>query len=413
MDAIVGKVDKLNGEVLISGSKNAALPIIIGSLLIKGRVKLSRVPKITDIENVVKIIKKLKIPIEFSNNEIIINNNKKLKKNLLLKEMELLRGTSYFWGVILNNKKKMKSYIPGGCKIGSRPFDLHFDFLKEFGFKTKVKKDKIYFKKVKRKRITEITFKKESLGATINLILYSVTNKNNIKIINPSLEPEVLDLINFLNKANANIQIVNKEIIIKGVKKLTSVEYEIMYDRIEAGSYLLLATCFKGSNIQVKNVNRIYLEKVLQVIEELGCQVEINDNSINVIREEDLNEIEVTADVYPGFPTDLQQILTIALLNKGGKVKDLIFPSRTSHTNELKKLNANIQIKENTMIINRSKLINNTLSGIDLRGTFSLIAASGFTDELTIIKNIDNLLRGYEDIEYKLKGVNFPIQIVK
>ena len=239
------------------------------------------------------------------------------------------------------------------------------------------------------------------------------TNKNNIKIINPSLEPEVLDLINFLNKANANIQIVNKEIIIKVVKKLTSVEYEIMYDRIEAGSYLLLATCFKGSNIQVKNVNHIYLEKVLQVIEELGCQVEINDNSINVIREVDLNEIEVTADTYPGFPTDLQQILTIVLLNNGGKVKDLIFPNRISHINELKKLNANIQIKENTMIINRNKLINNTLSGIDLRGTFSLIAASGFIDGLTIIKNIDNLLRGYEDIEYKLKGVNFPIQIVK
>lgn len=413
MDAVIGKVEKIFGEVNISGSKNAALPIIIGSLLIKGKTKIFNVPDIIDINNTIRIIKKLNVDIEFNNNTLIINNNNKIKKNLLFEEIELLRGSSYFWGVLLKDKRKLKSFIPGGCKIGNRPFDLHYDMFNKLGIKNQIEKNIIYFKKTKRKEIKEIIFSKESLGTTINLILYTVISKYNLKVINPSLEPEVLDLINFLNKAGANIKIIDKKIYLKGVKKLKETEYKVMFDRIEAGSYMLLASCFKNSILKINNINIKYLENILNVIHLLGIKIDISNDSVTIKREEKLNKLDIVINTYPSFPTDLQQILTVVLLNSGGKIKDLIFPNRTSHIEKLKQLNADINVIDNEIIINKSNLLNNEISGIDLRGTFGLIVACGMIKGNTKIINVDYVFRGYEKLEEKLQRINFPIQIVK
>ena len=414
MDVVVDKVDKLFGEVRISGSKNAALPIIISTLVVKGKTKLLNVPNIQDIQNTLKIMNRLGIKYEYENNELTIYNYKnKILKNLLFKEMELLRGSSYFWGALLNKRKRLKSLIPGGCKIGSRPFDIHYNTFKKLGINYYLKNDKVIYKKRKKHKPQIITFSKESFGATINTILYSVTGKKDILITNPSLEPEVLDFISYLNLSGASIRILNKQIKIQGVKKLSPIEYKIMFDRIEAGSYMLLSCCFKESNIIIKNINYKYIENIINVIEQLGCLINIENNKIMITRNDELNKLNLIVSTYPSFPTDLQQILCVVLLNTEGVIKDLIFPDRINHVKELKKIKADIIVINNEIVIKKSNLENNVLEGIDLRGTFGLILASGMVNGQTIIKNIDNVLRGYENIIEKLQSINFPIKIIK
>jgi UDP-N-acetylglucosamine 1-carboxyvinyltransferase len=176
---------------------------------------------------------------------------------------------------------------------------------------------------------------------------------------------------------------------------------------------MLLACCYKNSFLKINNINVNYMENVLNVINSLGVKIDINKDSVIIETKTELNKIDIIIETYPSFPTDLQQILTIVLLNCGGKIKDLIFPNRIAHVEQLRKINADIEVVDNEIIINKSNLLNNELNGIDLRGTFGLIVASGMLQGNTKVVNIDNVFRGYENLEHKLKNINFPIQLIQ
>lgn len=212
----------------------------------------------------------------------------------------------------------------------------------------------------------------------------------------------------------AKIKIINQQVTIEGVKKLYSTCYKTMFDRIEAGSYLLLGASFPNTKMTITNVNFKYLENIITVLEQIGVNVKKDTYKITIKTGDKINPINVSTDIYPGFPTDLQQILTVTLLNALGtsQIIDTIFPSRISHVEELKKLGADIKIVDEKIVVNNSKLIGAPILGIDLRGTFALIVASGMADGMTEIKNIDHVFRGYENLEYKLKKLNFKIEFI-
>ena len=409
MDVLVPKIKKIEGVITASGSKNAALPIIYSTILIKGKTILKRVPNIEDILVSIEILKEIGLNIKFEKNKLEIIN----EGNIINKAIEngkKLRGSIYLLGSLFHQFDTYRVYKPGGCKIGDRKLDLHKMGFEILGASFEETDQLIVISKIdKTPKKTDLKFDKVSVGATVNMILANVISNNEICIKNPSLEPEVLDLIKFLNKAGAKIS-YNKCIHIQGVKELKPIEYEIMFDRIEAGSYLLLAASYPNSNLLIRDINHIYLEEVIKVLRLMGHELHICNNSIQ-IKSNITKPVNVLIDVYPAFPTDLGQILCASLVScNGSKIQDIIFPNRINHIEEFRKLNINIKKNSDIIEINKNKLINNNLNGIDLRGTFALFIVAGMVEDVTRINGIDNIFRGYEDIFTKLRTINFDIQ---
>ena len=403
----------LKGTINISGSKNTTLPLIAASILTNEDVILNNVPFITDVINMMEIAIEAKGKLDYNKlNKRLRLNFKKISTNILSDKVASIRASYYFIGSILSRKGKIKIKQPGGCNFSVRPIDYHLEAFKQLGYKVTLKKGYILIKKrkIKNKRIS-IKLPKPSVGTTINILLNTVCSNKIVEIENYSHEPDVLSVIEMLNQMGSNILFKENKLVIYGVKKLFGTTYDIPFDRIEAGSYMILSSIIPKSKVILENVNPCKLEKVIEVLRKMNVRITYEQRKLIVESPNVLKPITIKTGEYPEFPTDLQQIILILLLKAQGKSKisDTIYPQRTSQIEELVSSGANIYIHNNDIVIDESILNINIATAKDLRGGFSLILLSALTKELTI-NNFEVIKRGYEDIEEKLKKLKIIIE---
>lgn len=406
------KTNKIEGEVKISGSKNAALPIIASTILFKNKVKLKNIPFITDVINMIKILKDIGCIVDYNYiEETLTIDSANINKTIKSKHINKLRASYYLMGALVSRQNTFELDYPGGCKFSKRPIDIHISSFKKLGIKIE-EQEKIKFTNTLIHNAT-INFPKISVGATINIILASVISDVLVILNNSSIEPEVMDLINFLNKAGSNIKVENRTITIKGVKNLNSISYTIMPDRIETGSYLLLASSIPNSDLTLTNIKEDDLQIVIETLKLMGNNITLFENIVTIKSPSKIQGINLSINEYPDFPTDLQPIICTTLLkaNKQSIIKDNIYPDRISHINELKKIGGDITIKNGNIIINPSNITKGKVMAHDLRCGFALVIAGVMSDEYVEIENFNHVLRGYSNIIEKLKSINIDIRV--
>lgn len=398
---------KLSGEVVISGSKNASLPIIISSLLFDDSVHFENVPKVRDIFTLINLIKVLGREVEFNEEKEIlkISNKNKNKYFAPYSIMRTMRAGVLVLAPLLAKFGKARVSLPGGCSIGARPVNLHLEALKKLGAKINVKNGYIDAIAPKGLSGSNIKFPSISVGATESIIIAAVLAKGVTKISNAAVEPEIIDLINFLNKCGADIKYNSKrKIIIKGVKFLYPVRYRIIPDRIEAATYAIAALITNGK-LLVKKVNNEHLENIFNVLKKIGANIKIFKDSFVIFRKHQLKPFKIITKPYPGFPTDMQaQFMALATQIKGSSViNEEIFENRFLHVSELMRMGADIKIKKQKAVINGIKNLNSAeVMATDLRASVSLVLAALSAKGTTTINRIYHLDRGYSKLEKKL-----------
>ena len=402
----------MNGEVNISGSKNASLPIIAGSILNSDITKLYNVPKIRDTQITLDILKILGCKIKRNSGKIEINSKYINKTEIPEHLMRQMRSTVILAGAILGRFKKVTFSYPGGCEIGARPIDLHLAAFKKMGIQVE---ENAGFIECSCDKIVgaDINLDFPSVGATENIILASVLAEGTTTINNAAMEPEIVDLANFLNGMGAKVQGAGTNIIkIIGVKKLKTTSYKIMPDRIEAGTFLC-AIAITGGKAKITNVIPEHITPVIHKLQEMGCDIDVQKNYVIIDAPKKLKATEIKTMPYPGFPTDLQQIfgsmLTVA---KGTSViVENIFENRFKYISELTRMGAKATVEGRTAIITgKRKLFGTNVQGNDLRGGAGLIIAGLAAKGITQVDNIDYVLRGYENLDKKLNMLGANIK---
>jgi len=411
---IVNGGKRLVGEVIISGSKNASLPILSASILNKNIVKLYNVPDIEDVRITLKILEHLKCKIKRNKNKVVIDSRN--MKSLPIPEelMRKLRSSVILVGSLISRFNEAEFSYPGGCDIGSRPIDLHLNSFKKMGIKIN---EEMGIVKCISSGITSTTIHLDfpSVGATENIILASVLSDAEIIIENAAMEPEIIDLCDFLVKMGAKITGIGTNIIkIIGVKQLKSVSYNIMPDRIEAGTYLIAGVMTKG-NIVLKNVNPSHLNPILYKLEECGANIDISQNTISLKMTRRPAKLEIKTMPFPGFPTDMQSIFgsMLSIAHGTSTITETIFENRFKYTSELARMGAKIKQEGNTLIIDgKRKLTGALVEATDLRGGVSLILAGLCAKGQTRVDKIDYILRGYECLDKKLSNLGADIKLI-
>jgi UDP-N-acetylglucosamine 1-carboxyvinyltransferase len=397
----------LSGEVVISGSKNASLPIIISSLLFDDSVHFENVPKVRDILTLINLIKVLGREVEFNEEKEIltISNKNKFKYFAPYSIMRTMRAGVLVLAPLLSKFGKARVSLPGGCSIGARPVNLHLEALKKLGAKINIKNGYIDAIAPKGLSGSNIKFPSISVGATESIIIAAVLAKGITKISNAAIEPEIIDLINFLNKCGADIKYNSKrKIVIKGVKFLYPVRHRIIPDRIEAATYAIAALITNGK-LLVKKVNNEHLENIFNVLKKMGANLKIFKDSFVIFRKHQLKPFKIITKPYPGFPTDMQaQFMALATQIKGSSViNEEIFENRFLHVSELMRMGADIKIKKQKAVINGIKNLNSAeVMATDLRASVSLVLAALSAKGTTTINRIYHLDRGYSKLEKKL-----------
>ena len=403
---------KLEGKVRISGSKNAALPIIAASILNKGITRLYNIPNIHDTMVTLEILKYLGCKVSKKNDKIEIDSRNINKIDIPEHLMREMRSTVIIAGAILGRFKEAAFSYPGGCDIGARPIDLHLKAFKKLGINIeegygfiRCKCDKIVGANI------DLDF--PSVGATENIILATVLAEGNTIITNAAKEPEIIDLANCLNKMGARIDGAGTNIIkIVGVKSLKNIGYRIIPDRIEAGT-ILCAGAVTGGKIELINSCPEHITAVLSKLEETGCKIEVKEDLVCLTSPKRLKAIEIKTMPYPGFPTDLQSIFGSMLCTAKGTsiITENIFENRFRYVQELNRMGAKIKTEGKTAIINGvKKLTGANVNSTDLRGGAALIIAGLAAKGTTRINNINYILRGYEKIDDKLKALGASIK---
>ncbi len=406
---------KLEGEINISGSKNAALPIIAATVLNSGTTTLYNVPDIQDVNTMFEILKKIGAIIKRKNNKIIINTNKIHIYEIPDDLMRQMRSSVILAGALLGKYHKARFSCPGGCDIGSRPIDLHLKGFEKLGVNIKEEYGEIYCDAEKIIG-TQIHLDFPSVGATENIILAACLGEGSTVITNAAREPEIEDMIKYLNKMGAKINGSGTDKIeIIGVKKLSEVSYNIMPDRIEAGTYLVAGAITSG-NIKLLNVDSQHIEPILNKLDGANCRLNINKNEIEIIAPKRVKSVDIKTMPYPGFPTDMQSIFGALLITAKGTsvITENIFESRYKYAQELIRMGAKINVEGRTAIIKGTKKIQGAnVIATDLRGGASLVIAGLYAKGVTQVDNIHYILRGYEKMDEKLKKLGAKIYIEK
>lgn len=405
---------KIQGETFVSGSKNASLPIMAASLLNGGITKLYNVPNIHDTQMMIEILKSLGCKVKKNQNKIIIDSSNVQKYEIPENLMNQMRSSVIFAGALLGKYKNAVFSYPGGCDIGSRPIDLHLKAFEKMGIKVIQNFGRIICE-AEEIHSTEISLDFPSVGATENIMLGAVLVNGTTTIVNAAMEPEIIDLQNFLNRMGAKIKGAGSNIIkIEGVKKLNDVSYNIMPDRIEAGT-LLVAAAMTSGEITLKKAEASHILPVLDKLIEAGCKIKIEKDKINLKAPKRLKAVDIRTMPYPGFPTDMQAIIVASLCIATGTsiVTENIFENRYKYTNELQKMGAKIKLEGRTAIIKGiKKLYGAKVNSTDLRGGASLVLAALSAKGTTKIDNIEYILRGYEKLDEKLKSLGAEIYIL-
>ena len=405
--------NKLKGEINISGSKNASLPILAATLLTNKKVYLDNLPKVKDIETMINLLRSLGSKTKFNKKNLVVDNSKQNKNFASYNLVKTMRAGILVLGPLLAKFGRAKVSLPGGCAIGTRPVDLHLKALSKLGVKYKITQGYIHASAPKGLIGSKITFSKISVGATENLIIAATLAKGTTILKNCAIEPEIKDLTNFLIKLGCNLKwLSNRTIRIKGVKNTHEIKYSVMFDRIEAGTYLVAAAATEG-NLRIKKVIPEIIKTEINILKKIGAKIVVKKNQIHIYGNKKIRNTNIKTAPYPGFPTDLQAQIMVLLCkaNKKSLIKEDIFENRFMHVSELNRMGAKILIKGNKALIEGNiKFTAAELMATDLRASVSLILAALTTRGKSIINRIYHLDRGYENIEKKLKRVGAKIR---
>ena len=409
---------KLNGSITISGSKNATLPILAASILSKNKIIIQNIPLVKDVETMIDLLSLLgsKVKLTKKKKKIEILNNNKLSTFVPYKLVKTMRAGVLVLGPLLARYNKAKVSLPGGCAIGSRPVDLHLGALKKMGVNFKIKDG--YINAISKNGLVgnKITFPKISVGATENAMMAACLAKGKTILNNCACEPEIKDLGKFLIKMGCKIKWLNKrKIEINGVKNLKTLTYRVMFDRIEAGTYMIASAVTDG-RIKIKNINPEIIKNEILVLKKMGVIMTIKSKEIIVRNSRCIKKINLKTSPYPGFPTDLQAQIMVLMCGANGisKITENIFENRFMHIPELNRMGAKIKIKGNQAIIQGKKKLNAAeLMATDLRASVSLVLAALSSKSKTTINRVYHLDRGYENIEKKLSNCGAQIKRIK
>ena len=407
----------LQGEVTISGAKNAAVAILPAALLIDGICTIENLPNISDVKKSCEILEGLGAKITWNTPNEITIDTRNIEKTEASEELtSKFRASYYIIGSMLGRKKKISVGMPGGCKLGARPIDQHIKGFEALGAKVEVGQGKISASAEKLVG-TSIYMDVVSVGATINVMLASVLAQGTTVIDNAAKEPHVVDVANFLNTMGADIRGAGTDVIkINGVEKLSgNSTYSVVPDQIEAGTFMLAAVASKG-NVLIKNCISKHLESVTAKIIEIGGHVEDFGDEIRVWTDKRPSKAIIKTQPYPGFPTDLQPQMGVALAIANGtsRIIENIWESRFQYTEELNKMGANITAQGKTAFFEGvEKLYGSPVYSSDLRAGAALIIAGIIAEGKTEIYNLEHIDRGYENIEEKFRKLGAHIERVK
>ena len=409
---------EVRGKVLISGSKNASLPILAATLLFNKPVTIKNLPRVRDINTMINLLRSLgsKIILSKDKKTAKIINKKNMKTFASYSLVKTMRGSILVLGPLVAKYFKSKTSLPGGCLIGARPVDFHLAALKKLGMNYEIKDGYIIAKSNGRLKGKIVRFPKISVGATENSIIAACLAKGKTILKNCAIEPEIKDLSNFLNSAGANIKWSGRTCKIKGVNSLNQTKYSVMSDRIEAGTFCVAATLAKG-NLEVENLNPKIINTELNLLKKAGAKIRTSKNKIFIKGPNKIKSIKkINTKEFPGIPTDLQAQLMVLMCKAEGKssITESIFENRFMHVAELQRLGANINIKNNKAIIEGStKFIGAELMSSDLRASVALVLAAIVSNGKSHINRIYHLDRGYERIENKLQKIGVKIKRLK
>ena len=405
--------NKLKGQIKISGSKNASLPILAATLLSRKKVYLKNLPRVKDIETMVSLLQSLGSKIKFNQNNLVVDNIKQSKSFASYSLVKTMRAGILVLGPLLAKFGTAKVSLPGGCAIGTRPVDIHLDALSKLGVNYKIVQGYVHATAPKGLIANKIRFSKISVGATENLIIAASFAKGTTVLSNCAIEPEIKDLINFLKIMGCHIKWISKRSIkIEGVSQVKEITYSVMFDRIEAGTYLVAAAATEG-NLKIKNIIPKIIQTEINTLKKIGAKIIVKKDEVHIIGNKKIKSMNIKTAPYPGFPTDLQAQIMVLLCkaNKQSVIKEDIFENRFMHVAELNRMGAKISIDGN-----KAKVTGNInfaaaeLMATDLRASVSLILAALTAKGKSVINRIYHLDRGYENIEKKLKKVGAKIR---
>ncbi|MGO3781179.1 MAG: UDP-N-acetylglucosamine 1-carboxyvinyltransferase [Enterococcus viikkiensis] len=406
----------LSGNITISGAKNSAVALIPAAIMADSPVTLEGVPDIQDVHSLIEILETMGAKVDFSNNRMVIDPSNVVSIPMPSGKITSLRASYYFMGSLVGKFGEAVVGLPGGCFLGPRPIDLHIKGFESLGANVSNEHGVIYLRTddegLKGDRIFMDVV---SIGATINVMLAAVKAKGKTIIENAAKEPEIIDVATLLNNMGAQIRGAGTdEIRIEGVEELHGCVHSIIPDRIEAGTYLALAAAM-GEGVTVHNVIYEHFESFIAKLEEIGVEMNISEDSIDVLPSKNLKTVDVTTSPYPGFATDLQQPLTPLLLKAQGtaEIIDTIYSKRVNHIPELVRMGADARVEGNLIVLNGpSKLHGAEVVASDLRAGACLVIAGLMAEGKTTIYNVEYILRGYDHIIEKLTALGATIEMI-
>lgn len=413
---IISGGNRLQGTVKIDGAKNSALSIMAATLLTKDVCILRNVPRLTDVDIMAKVIRKLGVNVEWKeDNTLYIDSDDFNNCEAPYELVKMMRGSILVMGPLLARLKRAKISLPGGCAIGARPVDYHLKGFEALGAQVEMEKGYIEAK-VNKLKGDDIYLDFPSLGATENIMMAASLAEGLTTIENAAKDPEVVELGHFLNKMGAKVEGLGTDLIkIDGVKKLHGVDYTIIPDRIEAGTYMV-AAAITGGDVLIENADPLLLKPLVVKLEETGVQIELEKNLIKVTGPDRVKAVDIKTLPFPGFPTDMQpQFMALSCVAKGTSViTETVFEKRFVHIGDLKRMGADIKVEGHSAIIKGVKKLSAApVMASDLRGGAALILAGLVAEGTTELSRIYHLDRGYIKLEEKLTSLGADIKRVK
>lgn len=408
--------NSLNGSISLHGAKNSVLPILSACILVGNKVVLHNCPNLTDVDVTIDILRYLGANVSRENHTLVVDTSNITGFNIPEKYMTRLRSSIIFLGALAGKTGNACLYLPGGCEIGLRPIDLHLKGLKALGYNVFTNGHDVCASKANVKG-TEIILPFPSVGATENIILASVLAKGKTTIINSAREPEIVDLVDFLNSCGAKIYGASTPTItIEGVEGLHSTEHTIIPDRILATTLMSATACTKG-DVELNDVNISHILPTIPVFEEMGCDLKLNKNSLRIKVNKRLNKVKkIETLAYPGFPTDCQAPVMSALTVANGTsiIKETIFENRFMHTEQLNLFGADISVNDRIAVVNGVKKLHNAQADCtDLRGGAAVVIAGLVAEGESTIKKTYHIDRGYENIENQLNSLGADVKRIR
>ncbi|MDD5406124.1 MAG: UDP-N-acetylglucosamine 1-carboxyvinyltransferase [Sulfurovaceae bacterium] len=405
---------KLSGNVIISGAKNSALPVIAATILSDKPITLTNLPNVVDIRTLLKLLTMLGGEVEHNNTVAHINNCHINNTKAVYEIVSQMRASILVLGPLLARFKVCEVSLPGGCAIGQRPIDMHLKALETMGAHIEIKGGYVRAEAPNGLQGAKIVFDKITVGGTENILMAAALAKGTTTIVNAAKEPEIVQLCEMLESAGVKIEgIGTSEIIIEGTdgKPLEFKTTEIIPDRIEAGTYLC-AAAITHSTITLENANSNHLQAVIDKLESMGCKCESTETTITIHGPEKLKPVHIITTEYPGFPTDMQaQFMAIAAIADGESIiEERLFENRFMHVSELNRLGADIWLKGNLAAVHGvEKLYGADVMATDLRASSALVLGALVAEGITRVRRIYHLDRGYDNLEGKLSKLGAKI----